>query len=116
MHPLSESFGVVLDAKQDRTSTVDQHTAQIGVASLTHAEQLLLPSGGVLPRYDTKPSCEVPSSAKGRAIADGSHGCGRDQRAEAGDLAKTPAKCILIADTLDRLCDRLNINLHLLPL
>jgi len=116
MYPLSESSGVVLDAQQDRTSTVDQHATQIRIAPLAHAEQLLLASGGVLSRYDAQPSREVASPPKRRAIADGSHGCGRDQRAEAGNLAKTPAQRILLPDALDRLGDRLNINLHLLPL
>src|SRR5215469_6145817 len=64
MHPLSKSASVVLDAKQDRTSTVDQHTTQIRVAPLAHAEQLLLPASGILPRHDAKPSCEVPSRRK----------------------------------------------------
>jgi len=34
MHPLPESSGVVLDAKQYRPSTVDQHATQINVAAL----------------------------------------------------------------------------------
>jgi hypothetical protein len=41
MHPLPES-GVVLDAKQYRTRTVDQHAAQIHVAALADAVEFLL--------------------------------------------------------------------------
>ena len=43
MNTMSESSGVVLDAKQDRTSTMDEPTTQIRVATLAHAEQPLLP-------------------------------------------------------------------------
>src|SRR5215468_2325410 len=86
VHPLPESSGVVLDAKQHRTSTVDEHTSQIDVSAFADTEQLLFASGRVLPWHDTDPSCEVASSAKGCSITDGRHSCARDQRAEAGDL------------------------------
>ena len=43
MHPLSQSRSVVLDAKQHRTCTVDQHATQIGIAAFTDTEQLLFP-------------------------------------------------------------------------
>ena len=39
-----------------------------------------------------------------------------NQRAEAGDLAQTPAKCVLFADAFDLVRDRLDVDLHLLPL
>ena len=88
-HPLPESSGVVLDAKQYRASTVDQHATQIDIAALADAVQLLLASGGVLSGHHAHPGREVASATKGRAVADGGHGGGGDERAEAGDLLKT---------------------------
>ena len=88
VHPLPESSGVVLDAKQYRTSPVDQHATQIDVATFADAEQLLLAPGGVLPWHDADPCREAASPAKGSPVTDGGHCCGRDQRAEAADLAK----------------------------
>jgi len=41
-HPLAKSSGVVLDAKQYRAGTVDQHATQIDIAALADAVQLLL--------------------------------------------------------------------------
>jgi len=72
--------------------------------------------GGVLPWHHADPGREVASPVKGSPVADGGHGCGRDQRTEAGDLAQTPAECILVADPLHLIRDRFNVDLHLLPL
>ena len=65
MHPLPEASGVILDAKQYRASTVDQHAPEIDVASLADAEQFLLPSGGVLPWHHANPGGKVTPSPKG---------------------------------------------------
>src|SRR5690349_2474322 len=86
VHPLPESPGVVLDPKQHRTSTVDEHATQINVATFADAEQLLFASGRVLPWHDTNPSCEIASATKGCSVPNGGHGCSRDQRAEAWNL------------------------------
>jgi hypothetical protein len=87
MHPLPESSGVVLNAKQYRAGTMDQHATQIDVAALADAEQLLLASGGVLPRDDANPGREIACPAKSSSVANGGHGCGGGQRAKAGNLA-----------------------------
>ena len=58
MHPLPESSGVILDAKQYGASTVDQHATEVDVAALADAEQLLLAPGGVLAGHDSNPGCE----------------------------------------------------------
>jgi len=71
MHPLPESSAGVLNAKQDRASTVDQHATQTNVAARADAESLLLAPGGVLPGYDAHPGCEVAAPAKGCSVADG---------------------------------------------
>ena len=91
MHPLPESCCVLLHAKQYRAGTVDQHATEINVAALADAEQLLLAPGGVLPWHHANPGREVTSPAKSSSVADGGHGCGGDQRAEAGNLAQPPA-------------------------
>jgi hypothetical protein len=44
---LVELLRVVLDAKQYRAGTVDQHATQIDIAALADAVQLLLAPGGV---------------------------------------------------------------------
>src|SRR4029077_6837322 len=87
MHPLPESPGVVPNAKQHCAGSVDQHATQLDVATFADAEQLLLAPGGVLPWHHANPSREVASAAKRSSVADGGHGGGGDQRAEAGDLA-----------------------------
>ena len=76
MHPLPESSGVVLDAKQYGASTVDQHATPIDVAALADTEQFLLTPGGVLPWHDANPGREVASPPKRSSITDGGHGCG----------------------------------------
>src|SRR5579872_447805 len=115
-HPLPESSGVVLDAEQDRTSTMDQHAAQINIAALADAVQLLLAPGRVLPGHNPNPGREVPPATKGRAIADGGHGGGRDQRTEAGDLAELSAADVIITYAFNLVADRLHIGLDLFPL
>src|SRR5437773_9756735 len=116
VHPLPEPFGVVLDAKQYRAGTVDQHATQIDVAALADAEQLLLAPGGVLPWHHANPGGEVTSPTKRSSVADGGHGGGGDQRAKTGNLAQPPATRIVVTDALDLVCDRLNVYLRLLPL
>src|SRR5579864_3406366 len=116
VHPLPQSCGVVLDAKQHRAGTMDQHTTQIDIAAFTYAEQLLLASRGVLPWHDTQPSCEVTSPTKGCTVVNG-RGCGAgDQRPKAGNLAQSPAALILVADALNLVRNRLDVDLRLLPL
>ena len=112
VHPLPESSSVVLDAKQYRAGTVDQHATQINVAALADAEQFLLAPSGVLSRHHAHPGREVAPAAKGRAVADGGHGGGGDQRAKAGDLAKTPAARIFLTDAFDLVGDRLDVDLQ----
>jgi hypothetical protein len=85
-HPLPESPGVVLNAKQYRAGAVDQHATQINVAALADAVEFLLPPGRVLSRYHPNPSCEVAAATKDRAVADGSDGGGGDQWAEADKM------------------------------
>ena len=116
MHPLSEPSGVVLHAKQYRASTVDQHTTQVDIAALADAVEFLLTPGGVLSRHNPHPGREVASATKGRAVADGSHGGGGDQRAEAGDLPELPAARIFITNAFNLVGDRLDLGLGLLPL
>src|ERR1700752_997725 len=116
VYPLPESSGVVLDAKQYRPSTVNQHATQINVATLADAVQLLLAPGGVLSGHHPPPGCEVASATKGRAVADGGHGGGGDERAEAGNLPELPAAGILITDAFNLVGDRLDLGLCLLPL
>ena len=62
MHPLPESSGVGLDAKQHNPSTVDQPATQTNVAALADAVEFLLAPDGVLPRHHPNPGCEVPSA------------------------------------------------------
>ncbi len=116
VYPLPESSGVVLDAKQYRPSTVDQHATQINIAALADAVEFLLAPGGVLPRHHPHPGCEVASATKGRAVADGGHRGGGNKRAKAGDLPELPAACILITDACNLVADRLDLGLCLLPL
>jgi hypothetical protein len=111
VHPLPETSGVILDAKQYGPSTVDQHATQIDVAALADAEQLLLASGGVLAGHDANPGCEVPPTAKGSPVADCGHRCSGDQRTKAGNLAQTPAKRVLFANAFDLVRDRLDVSL-----
>src|SRR5262249_46451544 len=59
VYPLPEPSGVVLDAKQHRASTMDQHATQISVATLADAKQLLLTSGRVLPGHNAYPGGKV---------------------------------------------------------
>src|SRR5215831_6002320 len=116
MNPLPESSGVVLDAKQYRTSTVDQHATQIDIATLADAQQLLFASGRVRSWHHANPSGKVTPPPKGCSVTDGGHGCGGDQGAETGNLLQSPAKRILFTDALDLVGDRLDVALHLLPL
>src|SRR6266567_5661529 len=116
MHPLPESSCVVLDPKQYRAGTVDQHATEIDVAALADAEQLLLAPGGVLPWHHANPGREVTSPAEGSSVTDGGHGCGGDQRAKAGNLAQPPATRIVVTNALDLVGDCLNVYLRLLPL
>src|SRR5215469_8378732 len=116
MHPLSKSSRIVLDAKQDRASTVDQHAAQINIAALADAVQSRLASGGVLSGHDAHPGCKVAAAAKGRSVADGGYGGGGDQRTEAGNLAELPAAHILITNALNLITDRLHVAVDLFPL
>ena len=95
MYPLSLSRSVVLDAKEHSTSTVDQHAMQIDILAFTHAEQLLFPSSGILPRHNPNPSREVASPAKRCPITNGGHSGSGDQRPKAGNLAESPAALIL---------------------
>src|ERR1700751_3602539 len=98
MHPLPESARLVLNPKQDRASTMDQHAAQVHVAPLTHAEQLLLASGGKLPGHDAHPGGKVTAPSEGAAVSDRSHGSSRNQWAEAGNLTELPAASVLITN------------------
>src|SRR5439155_21249113 len=116
VHPLPEPSGVILDAKQYGPSTVDQHATQIDVAALADAEQLLLASGGVLAGHDANPGCEVPPTAKGSPVADCGNGWRRDQQAEAGDRARTPAKSVLFSVEFDVVRERLDFFLILLSI
>src|ERR1700758_34326 len=116
MHPLPESSGVVLDAKQYRAGTVDQHATQIDIAALADAVQLLLAPGEVLSGHHAHPGRKVAPATKGRAVADGGHGGGGDQRAEAWDLPELPAARIFITDAFNLIGDRLHVSLDLLPL
>jgi hypothetical protein len=116
MHPLPESCRVVLHAKQDRAGTVDQHAPQIHVAALADAVEFLFAPGGVLPRHNPNPGCEVPPAAKGSPVADGGYGGGGDQRTEAGDLAELPATRIFITDAFNLVRNGLDVDLCLLPL
>src|SRR4029077_5867066 len=115
-HPLPESSGVVLDAKQYRAGTVDQHATQIDIAALADAVQLLLAPGGVLSGHHAHPGRKVAPATKGRAVADGGHSGGGDQRAEAWDLPELPTACIFITDAFNLVGDLLDLGLCLLPL
>ena len=116
MNSLPESSAIVLDAKQHRTSTVDQHAPQIDVAALADAQLLLFTPGRVLPWHAANPGGKVAPSPKGSAVSNGGHGCSRDQWAKARDLAQTPAESILLTDALNLIGDRLDVALQLLPL
>src|SRR5215813_12628615 len=116
MHPLSKACGVVPDAKQHGTSTVDQHASQIDVAALADAQQFLFAAGGVLPGNDAQPGGKVAPAPKGSSVADGGYGGAGDQRTEAGNLVQPPAERILFADALDFLRDRLDVVVNLFPL
>jgi hypothetical protein len=116
MHPLPKSSRVVLDAKQHRTSTVDQHATQINVAALADAVQSRFAPGGVLSGHNAHPRCKIASAAKGRSVANGDHGGGGDQRTEAWNLTELPAARILITDALNRMANRLHVALDLFPL
>ncbi len=54
--PIVPSSSVVVDTKQHRTGTVDQHATQIEIAAFT---QLLFCLSGVLPRHDANPRREI---------------------------------------------------------
>src|ERR1700756_665903 len=116
MHPLPESSGVVLDAKQHSAGTVDQHATQIDIAALADAVQLLLAPGGVLSGDHAHPGRKVAPATKARAVADGGHGGGEVHRAEAWDLPELPAARIFITDAFNLIGDRLRVSLDLLPL
>ncbi len=62
MHPSSEAAGVVLDAIEHRTCTMDEHAAQIFVAPLADAQQSGLTASGAL--LGTRPS----QAAKSRPL------------------------------------------------
>src|ERR1700733_4938072 len=62
MHPLSEAAGVVLDAIEHRTCTMDEHAAQIFVARLLMPNSLGLPP--VERCLETRPS----QAAKSRPL------------------------------------------------
>ena len=80
VHPLPETSGVILDAKQYGPSTVDQHATQIGVASLADAIQLCVAAGRVLSRYEAEPGCELSPLVECGSVADRGDRCRRNQR------------------------------------
>src|SRR6185437_10158078 len=105
MHPLTQTAGVVLHPKKHRSSSVDEHPSQIGIAALADAEQPGFAARGILARHQAEPCREVASIAESRSVADGSYHCRRDQWPDSGDLAQALARPIFLRDVLNLLAD-----------
>src|SRR5215467_1928144 len=95
---------------------MDQHPTQIYIAALADAVQFLLATSRVLSRHHPNPSGEIATATKSRAIADGGHSGGGDQRAEAWDLSESPAAGVIITYTFNLVGDRPDVDLDLFPL
>src|SRR5215472_8708959 len=84
--------------------------------------RLLMPYSFCLPPVEccrgTTPTQAAKSRppTKSRAIADGGHSGGGDQRAEAWDLSESPAASVIITYTFNLVGDRPDVDLDLFPL
>src|SRR6185312_11088517 len=70
MDPLAKTASVVLHSQQHGTSAVDEHTAQVDVASLADAVQFCVATGRVLSRYQAEPGCTLTSLVECGSVAD----------------------------------------------
>jgi len=95
---------------------MNQHLAQINVASLADAEELRLASCGVLSWHNAEPCCEVPSLAEGRSVADRGHDGRRYDGSDAWDLTNACAACVGSGDAFQLFGKLLDLVLHCLPL
>jgi len=61
----------------ERLGALDEEFANLGVATLADRAKRRLPTGRVLPRYESKPGGHVATAREHAAIANGGdHGCG----------------------------------------
>ena len=104
LHPLSRSHG---------PSTVDNHGAQIGVASFANTEQSDLAASATLPRYDAQPCRKLPTRPK---LASISHRCddGRSrERPHPRDGSQSSAPLIAAFIRFKTLLERLDATTHI---
>src|SRR5512141_2210113 len=94
--PLSDSAPIALAAEKHGTRPVDEHAPQIGVAAFADAAQYGLASGRVLSWNQPQPGGKLASPAERCSVADCGHHGGRNQRADAGDLAQPHAGFVAV--------------------
>src|SRR3954470_7024060 len=105
MDPWAETASFILHSQQDGTSAMDEHTAQVDVASLADAIQLCVAAGRVLSRYEAEPGCELSPLVECGSVADRGDRCRRNQRPDSGDLSQALAGFIFVGDAFDFLAD-----------
>src|SRR5215467_8493079 len=111
MHPTSEAAGIVLHAIQHSACAMDEHAAQIFVATLADPQQSGFAAGRALLGNQAEPGGKVTSLAEGSAVADGRNRCGGSQRPYAGDLPQTLAACIGAGNPFDLIVGLCNVSL-----
>jgi len=88
LRPLAQRIVARSDMWQRRPRAMDQHLAQILVASLADSEQLRLPTCRELSGNEPQPSCKVAAMLEGLSAADRRDYCGCRQNPEAWDRRK----------------------------
>jgi hypothetical protein len=97
------AVGLSLGPINDRSGSMHQQRAQIGVATFADPEQPRLASTGVLSRYQTQPGGKLSSVPKSVAITDGGHYRRGRHGPEASHRGDTPAFSVLTEGSLDPL-------------
>ena len=84
--PLTESGGLLRPLLQYRMGSMHEEPSQVLVPALADAQQLLLPTGGVLLRHQTQPGSKSSTLFERRAVADRRDDGSRYDRSHARNL------------------------------
>lgn len=80
---------------------MDQHGPQISVATLAHAQEILLAAAGMLAWNEPQPGSKLPAVVEVLRIANGCHQSGCGERADSWFLLEALAHCIVAVPGLD---------------
>ena len=97
LEPTVSRIESALCSADDGPSAVDQQHPQITIAPLADPEEGLPSAAGMLPRYQTEPSRQLPPVLETGGVADGGHQRAGGEGGNAWNLRQLPAcHCFLV--------------------